>query len=243
MNNNIPFVYRMSLRERIGGIIYIPIHCCVLPLLLAIADMVIFNSTGTELNSLTVNFVIYSIGCLFCFIFMWKYLKASFGDIFDAPGKFIKTAIGSLCINYFISIIVASVIMVVMENGSGSVINPNTEDAGVLIHQDFNTAAIMTVIFAPIVEECMFRGALFGTIRTKSRFWAYAVTAAAFSIYHLWAYFLTDYSWELWIYLLQYAPISIILCRAYEKSGTVWCPIVIHSVINLIATNATKMLT
>lgn len=238
----ITFNQQMSLRERIGGIIYIPVHCFVLPFIMTVLDTLVFQPKKIVLSELTLNLIIYGVGFVFCLLFMWKYLKTSFGMIFDAPGKFLHFAVNGLFLNYLISAVVSMIIVSVMSGGIDSVINPNTEGVSKLIYEDFNASAVMTVIFAPVVEECMFRGALFGSIRKKSRFWAYFVTIVVFSVYHLWAFFVTDYSWELWVYLLQYVPPTIILCRAYEKSGTIWCPILIHCVINLLATYASTLI-
>lgn len=233
--NDKTFKNQMSLRERIGGIVYIPIHCIVLPLLASIVYTWLYLKKGIELSELSLNLMIYAVGALFCFSFMWKYLKASFGTIFDAPVSFIKTIFVGFFEYYFASIIVTVLLLMILPENS-SIANPNTENVGALIGDNYNIAVVMTVIFAPIVEECMFRGAIFGTIRTKNRFWAYFVTVILFSMYHLLGYFITDYSWELWVYLLQYVPATIILCRAYEKSGTIWCSIAIHALINFIAT-------
>lgn len=235
------FKSQMSRRERIGGIIYIPIHSILLPIIIAFGEVLLLHPRGITLSELTLNLIIYAIGFVFCLLFMWKFLKKSFGDIFDAPGRFIVTIFNSLCLNYLITAGISVLITVILADPE-SVINPNTEGVGELIFGNFKASAVMTVIFAPVIEECMFRGALFGSIRRKSRFWAYLITVVVFSVYHLWAFFVTDYSWELWIYLLQYVPATIILCRAYEKSETIWCPIAVHAVINLIATYAAKMI-
>lgn len=238
---NKTFKSQMSRRERIGGIIYIPIHSLILPMIIAFGEVLLLQPRGITLSELMLNLIVYAAGFVFCLLFMWKYLKKSFGDIFDAPGRFIVTVFNSLCLHYLINIIISVLITAVLSDPE-SVINPNTEVVGELVFGNFRASAVMAVIFGPVVEECMFRGALFGSIRKKSRFWAYLITVVVFSVYHLWAFFITDYSWELWLYLLQYVPVTIILCRAYEKSGTIWCPIAVHAVINLIATHAAKLI-
>ena len=121
-------------------------------------------------------------------------------------------------------------------------LNPNDMNIDALISQNFNVMAVMSVVFAPIVEECLFRGALFGTIRKRSRFLAYFVTIAFFAFYHLFPYFISEYRWQLWVYLLQYVPASFALCRVYEKSETIWCPIALHALNNLMAIYVSKLM-
>lgn len=235
----VQFTFPMSVRERIGGIIYIPLHAAVIPTLVVLADSMIFQPKGISLSEAVINLAVYAIGFIFCILFMWKFLKKSFSDIFERKG-FLRTVIGSVFIYYLLAVVVSTLLTAIL--GEFELVNPNTEGINSLIHNNYNVMAVMTVFFAPIVEECIFRGALFGTIRTKSRIIAYIVTILAFAIYHLWGYFVTDYSWKLWVYLLQYVPASLVLCRAYEKSGTVWCPIVLHAIINFVALNVTKLL-
>jgi len=234
-----PFTFHMSVRERIGGIIYIPLHALVIPILAVLADSLILQPKGISLSEAVINLAIYAVGFVFCILFMWKFLKKSFSDIFERKG-FLRTVISSVFIYYLLAAVVSTLLTAIL--GEFDLINPNTESVNNLIFNNLNVMTVMTVFFAPVVEECIFRGALFGTIRTKSRIIAYIVTILAFAIYHLWGYFITDYSWKLWVYLLQYVPASLVLCRAYEKSGTIWCPIVLHAIINFVALNAVKLL-
>ena len=115
------------------------------------------------------------------------------------------------------------------------VINPSVENEIELTKADFNKTLVIAVLFAPVVEESMFRGALFGAIRTKSRIAAYIVTALLFAVYHLWPYFIAEFAWKDLLYLLQYIPIGVILAWSYERSGTIWTSILVHALINYVA--------
>ena len=229
----------MSVRERVGGIIYIVLHSLIIPILVVLADGAILQPAGIVLSEAALNMLVYAVGFLFCLLFMWKYLKKSFNDIFEKRG-FLILLIRNFFLYYALAYAVSLLLILII--GDFELINPNTEGINSLITQDFKVTAVMTVIFAPIVEECIFRGALFGTIRRKNRTIAYVVTILAFAVYHLWGFFITDYSWELWVYLLQYVPASIVFCSTYEKSGTIWCPIALHAIINLVALIAAKSL-
>lgn len=233
-----PFNFPMSVRERIGGIVYIPIHCWVVPILVVLIDEL---SDKINCSEPVLNLLVYAVGFLFCLLFMWKFLKKSFEDIFENKTRFFGLVLRSFGLYYALTLVVSWIVTAIIGDYE-LVINPNSANINALVRQNFNVMAVMSVIFAPIVEECMFRGALFGTIRKKSRFWAYVVTIVFFAFYHLHAYFITDYSWQLWVYLLQYVPATFVLCRLYEKSGTIWCPMALHAIINLIALYAAKLL-
>ena len=54
----------------------------------------------------------------------------------------------------------------------------------------------VSIFLVPIVEEMLFRGVVFGSIRPRSRLWAYVVSVAAFSVYHVWSFAAAAISWS-----------------------------------------------
>lgn len=88
------------------------------------------------------------------------------------------------------------------------------------------------VIIPPIIEELVFRGFLFGGLRTKLNFaWATAITSVLFAIPHLFA----TSDGLLWIAAIDTLLLSLVLCYAREKTGALWAPIGIHAVKNSLA--------
>ena len=66
-------------------------------------------------------------------------------------------------------------------------INPqsaNNETIRALIRSKPALMFLFSVLTVPITEECLFRGALFGTLQKRSRVAAYLVTMAAFALVH-----------------------------------------------------------
>lgn len=100
--------------------------------------------------------------------------------------------------------------------------------------------AICTVLLAPVTEECLVRGALFAPLCRKKPWLAYVVTSVLFSLLHiaqhyeagqaLLPYFLT---------FLEYLPAGLVLGWAYQRTRSVWGPIALHCVINLLAVVST----
>lgn len=88
------------------------------------------------------------------------------------------------------------------------------------------------VIIPPIVEEIVFRGFLFGGLRTRlSLGWAIVITSALFAAPHL----LGGFSGLLWIAAVDTFVLSLVLCYVREKTGALWAPIGIHAVKNSLA--------
>ena len=76
-------------------------------------------------------------------------------------------------------------------------------------------------------------GAVFGGLRPYGRTLAYAVSMLLFSVYHVWGYALQDPVY--WIYLLQYLPVSWLLCRCYERCDSIWGSILFHALVNAVS--------
>lgn len=111
--------------------------------------------------------------------------------------------------------------------------NPNNEALLDITGTNFRELAAVSVIMAPFVEEIIFRAGVFGLLREKNRIAAYVAGVLLFSVYHVISYAHADPSE--WIYVLQYIPVSFLLCRIYERTKTIWSSILLHMIINLIA--------
>ena len=86
----------------------------------------------------------------------------------------------------------------------------------------------------PVAEELIYRGVIFGSIQSKSRFVAYALSAAVFSLVHFVGYFPDPVTFA--ISFVLYLPAGLSLAWAYQRSSSVLAPILMHIAINLIGT-------
>lgn len=113
----------------------------------------------------------------------------------------------------------------------------NRNDASItaMRQQGLVLTAITTVLLAPLSEECLFRGLMFGQLVKKSRPGAYALSALCFGLIHVMGYLGAYTPLHLLLSLLQYAPAGLILAWSYEKSGTIAVPILVHGIINAVS--------
>lgn len=102
---------------------------------------------------------------------------------------------------------------------------PNNDAVTGLAKVDYKRMTAVAVLMAPLVEECLFRGVVFGTIRPHSRFWAYAVSIALFSLYHVWQYVIVYSDPKLLLSALAYVPVSAALTFCYEQTRSIWPPV------------------
>ena len=192
---------------RIAGWVYFPIHAVVLPLTIGALLMAVLGKLPSDV---TCNVLYYLCGLVFTLIAMWRFLRRSFDGI---------DVLLSLVLQLGTSLI-------------GELPVPNNDAVTGLARTDYKRMIAVAVLMAPLVEECLFRGVVFGTIRPKSRFWAYAASIALFSLYHVWQYVLVYQDPKL---LLAYVPVSAALTFCYEQTRSIWPPVFFHMCINALS--------
>lgn len=91
------------------------------------------------------------------------------------------------------------------------------------------------VICAPVAEEVLFRGFLFGSLRRRGSFVkAMVITSLLFGFAHL-SGGSGGFSIPLWTAGLDTLCLSLALCYLREKTGRLWSSILLHATKNLLA--------
>src|SRR5438309_613631 len=101
------------------------------------------------------------------------------------------------------------------------------------IQSDYGSALALgllsVAVVAPVVEEILFRGVVFGWLRGRVPVPAAVVLSAmVFSLAHL--------GWREWSLLLPVLGIGCVLAILYHYSRSLWPGILVHSSINTVAT-------
>lgn len=96
---------------------------------------------------------------------------------------------------------------------------------GINEQAEYIMAFIMLVVIAPIAEELLFRGYLFGKLRKYAPTWiAILITSLLFAIVH--------FAWNVG---LDVFALSIVLCLLRIVSGSLWPSIMLHMLKNSVA--------
>ena len=135
------------------------------------------------------------------------------------------------------NLLLSSLLMLLLPSEST---NPNNAAVMEMAGSEYGKTAALAIFLAPMVEEPIFRGAVFSLLREKSRVLAYVVSMLLFSVYHVWGYALREPIY--WLYLLQYLPVSWLLCRCYERCDSIWGSIFLHMTINAVSLSALNAL-
>ena len=93
----------------------------------------------------------------------------------------------------------------------------------------------MVVIFAPLVEEFVFRGVLYQYFRSKQSFIVpVLISVLLFGLIHVLPEVLNSGNYLEFIYLLQYCPMAYFMIRSLEMTDSIFGSIGVHFLNNLI---------
>lgn len=93
-----------------------------------------------------------------------------------------------------------------------------------------HTVAVV-VFLRPAVEEILYRGLLFGSLRGKNRPLAYAVSSLLFAVGSVWQYAFPAGGAAYLLLALQYLPMGLAYCWSYDNGGSVFAPIILRVIV------------
>ena len=222
------FQQLMTPTERVLGWIWLPVNTFLLPILAA----VYVYANPDQLSDGALNLAAYAVSAVALLLMLHRFWRESFHRMLDRPGRCLGAVLLGVLVNYALSLVVSPVLMLALD---GAVDNPNNAALVEIAQQDLGMIKAASIFLAPLVEESLFRGVVFGSIRPKHRFWAYALSTGAFCLLHVWQYILVSADASLLVYALQYVPSGVALACCYERSGSIWPPIFLHMLLNTVA--------
>ena len=154
--------------EAMLGLVYLPFHVLGLPQLL--------NALATAHPGLTTawaNGILYGVATVFVALAFGKRLYVHYGIWVDSAGG-VLISLGKSFLLFIGLTVVLSVFLSVLpvEN----MINPNNQALLSLTGVDLRVTKALAIFIAPLVEEVLFRGVVFGSLRGKNPVAAYVAT-------------------------------------------------------------------
>lgn len=102
--------------------------------------------------------------------------------------------------------------------------------SGLTHNYEYVFAFIALVVLAPVAEEMLFRGYLYGKLRrVASSWWTILIVSLLFAALHLPAEQLQ------WNVAVDVFALSIVLCFLREKTGSIWAGVLLHMMKNGLA--------
>ena len=216
----------MTRRQVIAGLIFLPFYLILLSLGL---ELLLRAVLPEEPTAAQLNACFYAVSAVATLLIFGSFLRQNFSRT-DWRRVFRSLPL-SLLIYYGISIAVNSVVLLLQPEFA----NENNNAILGIMETSPIFVVILSVILAPMIEESIFRGLIFGNLLRFGRFLAYAVTALGFAAIHVVGYLGILSALEIVLSILQYVPAAVVLCAVYEKHDTIAAPMLLHACINLIA--------
>lgn len=214
----------MTDREVALGYAYLVVDFLFLPLILNM-----FNSVLTHpLNAAWTNFLYFFLNFLFLSLIFRRYLKKSLIHAGKNAVKFLLYALLGFGIYQLCNFGLSYAILRLYPDFA----NMNDASISSMLTNNFVIMSIGTIFFVPVAEELIHRGLIFSSLYRKSPATAYIFSTLLFAAIHVVGYVGTADRMTLILSLLQYIPAGLILAKAYEKSGCILVPMLIHASVN-----------
>ena len=222
----------LSTAEQVAGFCYLPFYV----VLLALAIQWLSGLLGLNLTEVQVNACFFVVNCIVIWVIFHNFLLRSFRAL--RFWELVQALILGFCLYY-----AGNFIFSWITNLLGlTIVSYNDMTIQSLMADNYWVMAVCSVIVAPLVEETLVRGLLFGVIHRQSRMAAYVVTIVFFAAIHVWQYLLAYDISSVLLAALQYIPAGIALGWTYEKCNTIWGPIFLHMAINAISVGIISIL-
>ena len=175
-------------------------------------------------------------------VFFCGYLKESFFNVQLCFKSFISTVLICLVLVVFlkIAVFIAAAVTGMEFWASAALGSLLTSEMDLLYfscdlpHFSPVYGTICLVFLAPVTTSCLYYACCFAPVCSTRRWGAYPVVALALLIPRLaLALSVWTLSEELIIYALQ-LPVHLLLCWAYQKTDTIWAPITVIALSNLL---------
>ena len=219
-------------RENIFGYIYLAFYHLLLPTLIAL----VFYILGYEISLTAINILYFLINFIAIVIIFHRFLGHSLKAAFKKPLCCLRFA-GLGFVLYYMGMLVVSFLILYINPAFSNVNDSNIAD---MVQENTALLSFCTVLLVPVVEETLYRGLIFQQLQKKHRFLAYLVSCLVFSGIHVVGY-IGQADWlTLLLCFMQYLPAGLSLAWAYEKSDTLFAPILMHITINLLGIAAMR---
>lgn len=159
-----------------------------------------------------------------CLLLFWSFLHHDFLDLLDwLPEN---------CISVLVGLVFCSVLYTLFQ----LIPFPVTDVIPLQYRAEFSMAPwatlVLLLVLIPVVEETMFRGVVFGSLRSFSVPLAYVVTISIYALSMVWRYATDLHDFRYLLLAIRYLPMAAAYTWCYDNGGSVWACVVLHALVN-----------
>ena len=226
----------MTAGEQIAGVIFFVIYLLVLPFATAPLFRLVGGLLGVTISGSLQNMIYYYVLFAVTIIIFHNFLGRTTRHFAENLGGACKTMVIGLIGLYGLNELVYRLTNLLFTNHT----NLNDSTISAQIDDAPHMTLLIVVFLAPFVEEVLFRGLVFGNLKSKSRTVAYLVSCLLFALLHVWQFAVVNHDITYFWLMVQYLVPGLVLAWAYDHSGTLWSSIGLHVAANALATWAMR---
>ena len=133
----------------------------------------------------------------------------------------------------FIMAVMAVISIIIMKLGIGG--SYNQDQISGLVRRNPYLYTLMATVFAPFVEEIVFRGCIYRRIEASGhKYLGFLISSLIFGLIHVITPLLQG-DWSQGIYIIVYGSLGMVMCHVYEKTDSLFCSILLHMLNNAIS--------
>ena len=221
----------MTSGEKIAGTILFAVYLVVLPFVTDPLFRLIGKLLDTTVSATVQSIIYYYVLFAVTLIVFHKFIARTSRNFADNLGVACRNMLLGLIALYGLNELVYRLSAVVISNRTN--LNDTTISAQI---QDAPRVTLLIIIFlAPFIEEVLFRGLVFGNLKSKSRVVAYLVSCLLFALMHVWQFAVVQQDMTYFLLMVQYLVPGAVLAWAYESSGTLWASVGLHAAANALS--------
>ena len=221
----------MTSGEKIAGTILFAVYLVVLPFVTDPLFRFVGRLLDTTISATVQSVIYYYVLFAVTLIVFHKFVARTSRNFADNLGVACRNMLLGLIALYGLNELVYRLSSLVISNRTN--LNDTTISAQI---QDAPRVTLLIIVFlAPFIEEVLFRGLVFGNLKSKSRVVAYLVSCLLFALLHVWQFAVLQQDITYFLLMVQYLVPGAVLAWAYESSGTLWTSIGLHAVANALS--------
>lgn len=217
--------------ETIAGGVLLLLYLLVLPFIRSGLFRAVEHLMGTELSPAAEHRIYYYVLFVVTLLIFYSFVGRSTGYFFGNFADTLYAAGVGLVAFYGLNELLFRVSRAVF----GNQVNLNDYAISAQVNDAPRGTVLILIFLAPFIEEVLFRGYVFGGLKGHSRAVAYLVSCLLFSFLHVWQFLGGGViSPGGVLMLVQYLAPAAVLAWAYDFSGNLWGPLLLHVVVNLL---------
>lgn len=219
----------LSEREKVSGGILLACYLAVFPLaagrIFDLSEVLLGISMGNVLRDAVYYYMLFAL----TMAVFWNLWGRTTGALFAGAGRVFSSLGLGLIAFYGLNELCARVFRLLPLGD----MNLNDATVSARLGASPGSTILIVVFLAPIVEETLFRGYVFGLLRERSRAAAYAVSCLLWALAHVWQYAAGD--WSYLLMGLRYLAPGLVMAWTYERAGSLWGSVLLHGTVNALA--------